>query len=327
MKAIVFKKYGTPDVLQLKEVEKPAAKDNEVLIRIVAAVVSPPDCVFRKGEPFIARFFSGLIRPKNSIPGELLSGEIETVGKDVQLFKKGDLVFGSTGMSLGAYAEYVCLTADEVLVIKPVKMTHEEAAGVCDGALTALPFLRDKANIQSGQKVLINGASGSVGIAAVQLAKYFGAEVTGVCSTANVELVKSLGADKVIDYTKEDFTKSGQTYDIIFDAVGKSSFSRCKSSLMQRGIYLSTVPTLAIILQMFWTAKVGSKRAMFAATGLRSSIEKIKDLIFLKELIEAGNIKSVLDRRYPLEQTAEAHRYVEKGHKKGNVVITLKEYL
>jgi len=326
MKAIVCPKYGSPDVLQLKEVEKPAPKDNEVLIRIVAAVVSPSDCAFRKGKPFIARFFSGFIRPKKSILGELLSGGIETVGKDVQLFKKGDRVFGSAGMGLGAYAEYVCLPEDGVLVIKPVKMTHEEAAGVGDGALTALPFLRDKGHIQNGQKILINGASGSVGTAAVQLAKYFGAEVTGVCSTANVELVKSLGADKVIDYSKEDFTKSGQTYDIIFDAVGKSSFSRCKSSLMQRGVYLSTVPTLAIMLQMLWTAKIGSKRAVFAATGLRSVSEKIKDLIFLKELIEAGNIKSILDRCYPLAQTAEAHRYVEKGHKKGNVVITLEEH-
>ena len=326
MKAIVCTKYGSPDVLKLKEIEKPAPKDNEVLIRIVAAVVSPPDCAFRKGEPFIARFFSGLIRPKKSILGELLSGEIETVGKDVQLFKKGDRVFGSTGMSLGAYAEYICLPADGVLVSKPIKMTHEEAAGIGDGALTALPFLRDKGHIQNGQKILINGASGSVGIAAVQLAKYFGAEVTGVCSAANVELVKSLGADKVIDYSKEDFTKSGQTYDIIFDAVGKSSFSRCKSSLMQGGVYLSTVPTLAIMLQMLWTSKIGSKRAVFAATGLRSVSEKIKDLIFLKELIEAGKLKSILDRCYPLAQTAEAHRYVEKGHKKGNVVITLEEH-
>ena len=325
MKAIVCTKYGPADVLQLKEMEKPAPKENEVLIKIVAAVVSPSDCAFRKGEPFMARFFSGLIRPKNSIPGELLSGEIEMVGKDVQLFKKGDRIFGSTGMGLGAYAEYVCLPADGALAIKPVNMTHEEAAGVGDGALTALPFLRDKGHIQNGQKILVNGASGSVGTAAVQLGKYFGAEVTGVCGTANVELVKSLGADKVIDYSKEDFSKSGQTYDIIFDAVGKSSFSRCKSSLKQGGVYLTTFPSPAILLQALWTARIGGKRAKFAATGLRSASEKIKDLIFLKGLVEAGKFKSVLDKRYPLEQTAEAHRYVEKGHKKGNVVITLPE--
>jgi NADPH:quinone reductase-like Zn-dependent oxidoreductase len=321
MKAIICTKYGPPEVLQLKEVEKPVPRDNEVRIRIVAAVVSPSDCAFRKGEPFMARFFSGLARPKKSIPGELLSGEIETVGKNVQLFKKGDQVFGSAGMSLGAYAEFVCLPEDGVLVINPVKMTHEEAAGVGDGALTALPFLRDRGHIQNGHRILINGASGSVGTAAVQLAKYFGAEVTGVCSTANMELVKSLGADKIVDYTKEDFTRSGQTYDIIFDAVGKSSFSRCKRSLRQKGVFLSTFPTPTIMLQMLWTSRIGGKRAMFAATGLRPASEKIKDLIFLKELVEVGGIKSVIDRRYPLEQAAEAHRYVEQGHKKGNVVI------
>ena len=323
MKVIICTKYGSPDVLQLKEVEKPTPKDNEVLIRIFAAIVSPSDCVFRKGEPFIARFFSGLIRPKNSIPGEMLAGEIEAVGKDVKLFKKGDQVFGSTGMSLGAYAEYICLPEEGVLTIKPANLTYEDAATVCDGALTALPFLRDKGNIQSGQKVLINGASGSVGTAAVQLAKYYGAEVTGVCSTTNLELVKSLGADKVIDYTKEDFTQSGELYDVIFDAVDKTSRSRCKNSLTRRGVYLATVPTLAIMLQMLWTSKIGSKRAIIAFTGLRPAREKTKDLIFLKELVETGKIKSVIDRRYPLEQTAEAHRYVETGHKKGNVVITV----
>jgi NADPH:quinone reductase-like Zn-dependent oxidoreductase len=205
----------------------------------------------------------------------------------------------------------------------PKNLTYEEAAAVPNGVLTALPFLRDKANIQSGQKILINGASGAVGTAAIQIAKYFGAEVTGVCSTTNLELVKSLGADKVIDYTKGDFTKSGQTYDIIFDTVGKTSFSLCKSSLKQRGVYLATVPTLAILLQTLWTSMIGSKKVIFAATGLRSASEKAKVLVFIKELIEAGKIKSVIDRRYPLEQTAEAHRYVEKGHKKRNVVITL----
>jgi len=322
MKAIVHTKYGPPDVLQLKEVDKPVPKDNEVLVRIYATTVTRAGCAFIKGAPLISRFFSvdgfhltGIIRPINPRPGMELAGEIESVGKDVKLFKEGDQVFGEC---LGAFAEYVCMPEEGVLAIKPTNMTYEEAAAVCDGVLTALPYLRDKGNIQSGQKVLINGASGSIGTAAVQLAKYFGAEVTGVCSTTNLEMVKSLGADKVIDYTKEDFTRAGQTYDIIFDTVAKSSFSRCKSSLKQRGVYLKTFITLANL-----TSKMGSKKAIFAAVGMRPSSEKTKDLIFVKELIEAGKIKSVIDRRYPLEQIAEAHRYVDKGHKKGSVVITV----
>ena len=322
MKAIVYTEYGPPDVLQLKEVEKPVPKDNEVLIKIHATTVTAVDCTFRKGNPFIGRFFTGLMRPKRSIPGTELAGEIESAGKDVKRFKVGDQVFG-TSTGYGTYAEYICLPEEgTTLSIKPANMTYEEAAG-CDGVLTALPFLRDKGNIQSGQKILIYGASGSVGTAAVQLARYFGAEVTGVCSTTNLELVKSLGANKVIDYTKEDFTKSGQTYDIIFDTVGKSSFSRSKSSLKQRGVYLEAALTPAILPQMLWTSKIDSKKAMIAFTGLRPASERTKDLILLKGLIEVGKIKSVIDRRYPLEQIAEAHRYVEKGHKKGNVVITL----
>jgi NADPH:quinone reductase-like Zn-dependent oxidoreductase len=324
MKAIVYTEYGPPEVLQLKEVAKPTPKEDEVLIKIYATVVTALDCAGRKGEPFFGRFVTGLIRPKITIQGFELAGKIEAVGKDVKLFKEGDQVYGSTNLSLGAHAEYICQPEDGPLAIKPANMTYEEAAAIVEGGLTALPFLRDTANIQSGQKVLINGASGSIGTAAVQLARYFGAEVTGVCSTTNLELVKSLGADKVIDYTKEDFTKSGQTYDIIFDILGKSSFSRCKSSLTQKGRYLSAAPpTLAMILQVLWTSKIGSKKAVIAFTGLRPASEKTEDLVFLKELMEAGKIKPVIDRRYPLEQTAEAHRYVEKGHKKGNVVITL----
>ena len=323
MKAVVQNEYGSPDVLALTEVEKPVPKDNEVLIKMHATTVTAVDSSFRKGSPFIGRLYTGIRRPKNPIQGTELAGEIEAVGKDVKRFKAGDQVFGTSAPGVGTYAEYICLPEDgATLAVKPANMTYEAAAG-CDGALTALPFLRDQGNIQSGQKVLIYGASGSVGTAAVQLASHFGAEVTGVCSSANLELVKSLGAAKVIDYTKEDFTKSGETYDLIFDTVGKISFSRCKNSLKPGGIFLETTLTPAILPQMLWTSMVGSKKAVIAFTGLRPASERTKDLIFLKELAEAGKIKPVIDRRYPLEQLVEAHRYVEKGHKKGNVVITV----
>ncbi len=315
MKAIVYTKYGPPDVLELKEVEKPTPKANEVLIKVHATTVTPFDWRSRNGKTFIARMMSGPIRPKNNILGIELAGEIEAVGRDVKLLKKGDRVYG--GGRSGAYAEYICLSEEDV-VTKPSNMTYEEAAAVPFGACVALQFLRDKGGIRSGQKVLINGASGGVGTFAVQLAKHFGTEVTGVCSTTNLELVKSLGADKVIDYTKEDFTKNGRAYDIIFDAVGKRSFSRCKGSLNQRGIYLSTVATLPLLLQMFWTSKIGSKKAIFMMSPRRT-----EDLVFLKGLIAAGKVKTVIDRCYPLSQTAKAQRYAEKGHAKGKVVITL----
>ncbi len=324
MKAIVFTEWGPPEVLQLKEVEKPAPKDDEVLIKIYATAVTSGDYRARNLDVptrimgLFFGFYFGLRKPNVSILGNNLAGEIEAVGKDVKLFKEGDQVFGSTGEGYGAYAQYICLPEEGDLVIKPANMTYEAAAAVPHGANTALHFLR-KGDIQSGQKVLILGASGSVGTFAVQLAKYFGAEVTGVCSTTNLEMVKSLGAEKVIDYTKEDFTKSGETYDVIYETVGKSSFSHNISSLKKNGIYLAgNPPGMSSIVQMQWTSMRGSKKILFGpAPGDKEG------LIFLKELIEAGKLKPVIDRTYPLEQTAEAHRYADKGHKKGNVVITV----
>jgi NADPH:quinone reductase-like Zn-dependent oxidoreductase len=316
MKAAVVTKYGPPEVLQLKEVEKPIPKDNEVLIRIYAATVTLYDCWGRAatGPPgfgLLIKLSSGR-KPKQPILGTEFAGEIEVVGKDVNLFKKGDQVFGFTGMNLGANAEYVCMAEDGALAIKPTNMTYEEAAAVPYGGLTALYFLR-KGKIQSGQKVLIFGASGGLGTFAVQLAKYYGAEVDGVCSTPKIELVRSLGADKVIDYTKEDFTKSGEKYDIIFDTIGKSPFSASKKSLKKEGLYIFATFGLVRAFRV-----LSSKKAI---SGLLE--EKAEDLIFLKKLIEAMNIRAVIDKRYPLEQAAEAHRYVESGQKKGQVVLTL----
>ncbi len=330
MKAIVYTKYGPPDVLELKEVEKPVPKDHEVLIRVYATSVNFGDLLarnFKEISPgkfsmpllfwFFAKMYFGFTKPKITILGSEFAGQIESAGKDVNLFKKGDQVFGYLGQNMGAYAEYLCMPEDGCVAIKPANMTYEEAAVVPYGAIMALNLLR-KMNIQPGQKVLVNGASGGIGSAAVQLAKYFGAEVTGVCSTPRLEFVKSLGADKVIDYVKEDFTQSGETYDLIFDILGKSSFSGCKSSLKHNGRYLLASFKMKQLFQMLWTKMASSKRVICALAS-----DKPEDLIFIKELIEAGKIKSVIDRRYPLEQTAEAHRYIEKGQKKANVVITV----
>ena len=323
MKAIVCTKYGSPDVLQLKEVEKPTPKDNEVLIRTYAATVVAGDCELRSFKfPLYfwlpLRIYMGIIRPTRvNILGQELAGEIESVGKDVKLFREGDQIFAATSIRFGAYADYICLPSTGAMATKPANMASEEAAAVPTGGLNALHYLR-KGNIQSGEKVLINGAAGNIGAFAVQLAKYFGAEVTGVDSTEKLDMLRSIGAEHVIDYTQEDFTKNGETYDVIFDVVGKSSFSRSVRSLNQNGRYLLANSRLLQMVRGLWTSMISSKKVIFELLNY-----KPEDLIFLKELIEAGEIKSVIDKRYPLEQTAEAHRYVEKGHRKGNVVITL----
>jgi NADPH:quinone reductase-like Zn-dependent oxidoreductase len=322
MRAIVYTKYGAPDVLGLEEVARPAPGTNEVLIKIHASAVTPTDCAFRRGDPLIRPFF-GPLKPRKKILGTEFAGEIEAVGRNVARFGVGDEIYAATGTSFGAYAEYMSLPEDGAIALKPANVTYGEAAAICDGSMTALPFLRDKGNIRRGNRVLVNGASGSVGAYGVQLARYFGAEVTGVCSTANVDLVKSLGADHVIDYTKEDFISTGRTYDIIFDAVGKSSFSRSKGSLAREGVYLSTVPTPEMYLRMLWNLKPGGKKAKLAATGMRPPREKARDLTFIKELVEAGEIRPVLEREYPMEQISDAHRHVETGHKKGGVVMTM----
>lgn len=321
MKAIICTKYGPPEVLKLSEVDKPTPKDNEVLIKIRATTVSSADILMRKSESFMSRVFLGFSKPRKKyrIMGLELAGEIESVGKDAKRFRPGDQVFGFTGFNPGTYAEFICMKEKGSLAIKPANISYEEAVSMVDGASTALFFLRDNANIQKGQKVLIIGASGGIGTFAVQIAKIFEAEATGICSTSNLELVKSLGADKVIDYTKEDFTKSGERYDVIFDSAGKSSFKLCKASLTENGLYLVTTGAMIKNYALtYWTKFAGRKKFIFAM-----SVEKNEALSFIKTLIEAGRIKPIIDRTYLLEQIVEAHKYVEQGRKKGNIVINV----
>lgn len=318
MKAIVWSDYGSPDVLRFTEVDKPTPKKDEVLIKIHATTVNSGDCRLRgfdvpKGFWLPARFAYGLRKPRTTIPGMDFSGEIESAGEDVKLFDKGDHICGTTGMHLGAHAEYICLSEKNTLVQKPDNLHHEEAVAVIFGGLTAIHFLRDKADVQRGQRVLVNGASGAVGTASIQLAKYYGADVTGVCSAANLALVESLGADKVVDYTHEDFTQNGEVYDVILDTVGNLTMSRCKKSLTPQGKLVLINTGLLTTLQSLVSRKL--------ICGVAA--ESKEALAFLSELAAAGAMKPIIDRVYPLQQTAEAHRYVETGRKRGSVVITV----
>jgi NADPH:quinone reductase-like Zn-dependent oxidoreductase len=331
MKAIVCTKYGPPEVLQLKEVGKPTPKDNEVLIRVHAASVNFGDLMarnfgnitlseFNMPAPLYlpSRMAFGWNKPKINILGSELSGEVEAAGKDVTKFKVGDQVLAYVGMGMGANAEYVCIPESGTVALKPANLTYEEASTLPYGAVMAVSLLA-KANIQRGQKVVINGASGGIGSMAVQLAKHFGAEVTGVCGTPRLEFVKSLGADKVIDYTKEDFTQNGETYDLIFDILGRSSFSRVRHSLKPNGIYLLASFKMKALLQMQWTSLTGSKQKVICSFANETS----ESLVFVKKLVEEGKIKASVDKSFPMEQAAEAHTYVEGGHKQGNVVIAI----
>lgn len=315
MKAAVYTQYGAPEVLQVKEVEKPMPGNNEILVRIKATAVNSGDLRLRKADPFAVRFIFGFLKPKKQILGSVFSGEIESVGKDVKHFKAGDAVFGHTDMSFGAYAEYICMPENGSLAIKPTTITHQEAAVIPFGGVTALHFIK-KAAIKPGQKVLVVGASGAVGSAAIQLAKSFGAHVTGVCSTANIALVKSIGADEVIDYTKEDFTQNGEMYDVIFDTVNSISVSRSKKSLHKNGKMILSAAGMPEMLQGAWISMTSSQKVL---TGVIS--HTAADINFLKGLIETGQFKPVIDRTYTLAQIVEAHAYAEKGRKKGNVAI------
>jgi len=323
MKAIVYERYGPPEVLQLKEVEKPTPKDNEVLIKTYATTVTSGDWRVRSlnvpvGFGLIMRLVFGVSRPKQPILGTELAGVVESVGKDVRKFKVGDQVFAFSDPVMGCHAEYKCMPEDGAVALRPPNLTYDEAAALSFGGTTALNFFR-RGKLQRGESVLVNGASGGVGTAAVQLAKHFGADVSGVCSTANVELVRSLGASHVIDYTKEDFTQTGETYDIIVDTVGTAPFSRSKASLKERGRLLMVVGGLPDMLQIPWVSMTSSKKIIAGQAAACA-----EDLRFLARLAEAGEFKPVIDRRYPFEQIAEAHRYVDTGRKKGNVIITLK---
>ena len=323
MKAVIYNKYGSTDVLELQDIPRPVPRDNEVLIKIIATTVTPVDTTFRSGNPMFARLFTGIFKPKNAILGTELSGVIETIGKDVTRFEVGNRVFAAAPNGFGAHAQYISVHEDAAIAKIPDALSFEDAAVITNGGLTALPFLRDTAQLQAGQKILVIGASGSIGTYAVQLAVNMGAVVTGVCSTANMEMVRNLGAEHVYDYTQTDYTKTGETYDVIFDTVGKSSFGSNYRSLTNGGVFITTVPDPATLLSPLFRMFTGGKRAKMSATGLRKDADKIIDMDILKTMIARGELTTVIDRCYPLEQIAAAHKYVEKGHKRGNLIVSV----
>jgi NADPH:quinone reductase-like Zn-dependent oxidoreductase len=323
MTAVVHDRYGPPEVLRLAEVPRPAPREGEVVIRNRAVTVTAADCAFRAADPFFARFATGLLRPRRAVLGGNVAGEVAEIGPGVVGLRRGDRVVGVAGVEMGGYAEYTRLPAEAVVPI-PDAVSSTAAVAVVEGGLTALPFLRDHAEVGPGRRVLVNGASGAVGTSAVQLAGHFGAAVTGVCSTANVELVRSLGADEVVDYTAADFTAQREAYDVVFDAVGKSSFGRCRRALRPGGAYLTTVPGLPALLQAR-TRHAGDRRVVLAFTGLRPAADKARDMALLLELTVAGGIMPVIDRTWPLAEAAEAHRHVDTGRKRGVVVLTVGE--
>ena len=323
MRAITYHRYGPPEVIGLEDVPTPTPSEGEILVRVHATVVTPADGAARKGEPFLIRLMGGLRRPKQTILGSEIAGEIAAVGNGVTRFAVGDRVMAATGDTFGAHAEYVVLPQDAAVAHMPEAASFEQGVALAEGPMTALPFLRDHGRIEPGMHVLINGASGSVGSAAVQLARHLGATVTGVCSTRNVELVRSLGADYVIDYTQSDFTAARDRYDIVFDVVGKSSFGQVKAALRDGGVYLDTYPSPNTIWHQLVTSRLGSKRAAFAATGLRKPAEKQPDLVLFRELFEQGVLTPVIDRTYPMEQAADAHAYVDTERKTGNVILEM----
>lgn len=323
MKVVTAESYGGPQVLQIENVKKPSPKSNEVLIKINATAITAASTMMREGKPYFGRLFLGLTKPKVKIPGTDLSGVIEAIGSEVVNFKIGDQVMAETSIKCGAYAEYICLSSDELIVHQPDNVSPEEATGILDGACTALAFFTDEVKIKKGQKVLINGASGSIGTAAIQLAKHFGAEVTGVCSGKNKALVKDLGADNVLDYTKNEFQNGSEKFDVIFDTVGKLSYSKTKKNLTETGVFLTPVLSFSALFNMLFVSPFTRKKLKFSATGIRKQELQMRDLIIIRDMLASNKLKTIIDRVYPMDQIQDAHSYVDSGRKRGNVILSI----